>query len=339
MKHSRLVLAAAVAAAALGATTAAFAWGAMGHREIGVAAMHALPAEMPAFLRTAHAATEVGELAREPDRWKDSGKIHDTDREPAHFVNIGDDGHVYEGPAIDQLPPTREAYERALHASGKQDMTTVGWLPYALVDNDQQLVKDFAYWRIDVAAAAHAKTKARKAWFTADRVRREALVLRDIGEFGHYVGDASQPLHVTVHYNGWGKEFPNPNGYTLNHIHAPFEGALVHENVSQKDVESRMRPYAPCKDAIEGCVGDYLKATLRQVEPLYQMEKAGGMKPGDPRGKAFAAARLADGASQLRDFIVDAWRASETMSVGWPKVSLADVKAGKDPYESLYGKD
>jgi hypothetical protein len=41
----------------------------------------------------------------------------------------------------------------------------------------------------------------------------------------------------------------------------------------------------------------------------------------------------------LRDLIVDAWRASETMSVGWPKVSLADVKAGKDPYESLYGKD
>jgi hypothetical protein len=333
------VLAAAVGVLLAGAATAALAWGSMGHREIGVAAMHRLPAELPAFLRTEFAAVEVGELAREPDRWKDSGKVHDTDREPAHFVNLDDQAHVFEGPSIDQLPATREAYDTGLHASGKQDMTTVGWLPYALVDNYQQLAKDFAYWRVDSAAEASAKTPERKAWFTADRVRREALILRDIGEFGHYVGDGSQPLHVSIHFNGWGKGLPNPEGYTLEHIHARFEGALVHQSVTQADVEKLMRPYQPCTAPIEVCVATYLKATLGQVEPLYRLEKAGGLQIGDPRGHDFASARLADGASELRDLITDAWRASETLAVGWPKVTLKDVLAGADPYDSLYGKD
>jgi len=42
---------------------------------------------------------------------------------------------------------------------------------------------------------------------------REKITLHDIGIWSHYVGDASQPLHVSVHLNGWGN-FPNPNGYS-----------------------------------------------------------------------------------------------------------------------------
>jgi len=68
----------------------ALAWGGHGHRVIGVAAMEALPDEVPAFLRDPTAISQIGELSREPDRSKGAGKIHDSNRDSAHFVDIDD---------------------------------------------------------------------------------------------------------------------------------------------------------------------------------------------------------------------------------------------------------
>ena len=66
----------------------------------------------------------------------------------------------------------------------------------------------------------------------------------------------------------------------------------------------------------------------------------GGLAPGDPRGVAFAVERLAVGASELRDVVVEAWRASANRTIGWKPVAVADVLAGKvDPYPALYGVD
>ena len=85
---------------------------------------------------------------------------------------------------------------------------------------------------------------------------------------------------------------------------------------------------------------DYLMATNRLVEPFYEMEKAGGLARGDPRGTAFATRRLAAGTSEFRDIIVEAWRASATRSVGWRPVQVIDVVAGRtNPYRNLYGID
>ena len=260
MRAKSFWAAAPAAAFALCAAPAALAWGSMGHREIGFDAIKALPQELPAFLRTDASADAVGELSREPDRWRDAGKIHDTDRDPAHFVNIDDAGHVFHGPDIHQLPATREAYDQAIRADGAYDMTKVGWLPYSIVDTWQQVAKDFGYWRVDTAAMETAKTPQMKAWFEADRVEREKLILRDIGEMSHYVGDASQPMHVTIHYNGWGP-FPNPDGYTMEKIHSPLEGIYVHENIKADMVAAKMSPYAPCEGPIQPCVVAYLETT------------------------------------------------------------------------------
>ncbi len=52
------------------------------------------------------------------------------------------------------------------------------------------------------------------------------VIIRDLGVWSHYIGDGSQPMHVSVHYNGWGN-YPNPNGYTMAKIHAYFEGEYV----------------------------------------------------------------------------------------------------------------
>ena len=329
----------ALAAVALGVAQQAEAWGATGHRLVGIVAIRALPDDLPKFVRTNKVAAAVGELAREPDRTKGSGKLHDEQREGNHFVDLDDAGRVMGGPHIDALPPTRQQYDDALRAAGS-DLTKAGWLPYSMAGGYNQLVTDFALWRVAKVGEKTASSRERRRWYKADRIRREHIILRDIGEFAHWVGDGAQPLHTSIHYNGWG-DYPNPKGYTTSRgTHSAVDGGIVYGRVTEHDVARQLTPYRPCTDGIERCVAAYIKTSWGYIDALYALEKAGGFAPGDPRGGAFAAERLAAGSSQLRDFIVDAWRASATAQVGWPKVSVADVEAGKaDPWDSLYGKD
>jgi hypothetical protein len=264
--------------------------------------------------------------------------VRDSHNDPGHFVDISDDGSVLGGPRLDALPPTREDYETALRAAGV-DSWKAGYLPYEIVERWQQLAHDLAYWRVLTAAAANPAWADRQAWYAADRRRREAQILHDLGQLSHYVADGSQPLHVTVHFNGWGP-FPNPSGYTTAKVHGMFEGDLVRAAVRTEEVRARLAPLRLCGCAIEQRAADYLVATNRRVEPLYQLEKAGGLQPGDPRGPAFARDQLARGASELRDLIVEAWTASADHPVGWKPVLPADVAAGRvDPFPALYGAD
>ncbi|MEO8811765.1 MAG: S1/P1 Nuclease [Caulobacteraceae bacterium] len=316
----------------------ALSWGATGHRIIGRAAVLALPPEVPAFLRSEAAVAAVGELAREPDRWKGAGRAHDGDLDPGHFLDVDDQGKILGGPALSALPLTREGFDTAMRAVGS-DGWNAGYLPYSIVEGWQQLSRDFAYWRVDRAAAEKVADAAHRTWFRDDRVRREALILRDLGVLGHYVGDGSQPLHVTVHFNGWGND-PNPQGYTAARIHAPIEGIFVRDNIDAAAVRAAMPAFEDHGLDIGRRTAAYLATTNGYVRPLYRLYKAGGFRAGDPRGRAFITARLASGAAELRDLTVDAWRASAAAEVGWPAVKVADVEAGRaDPFDSLYGTD
>jgi hypothetical protein len=335
----RLSRPAAVACALLCLASAprALAWGATGHRLIGQAAALALPPSLPAFLRTPRAVEDLGELAREPDRWKASGRTHDSMRDPAHFVNIDDSGRVLGGPALDALPQTRAEYDAALRSVGS-DSTRAGYLPYSIIDGWQQLTKDFAYWRVLTAAIPRERDPVRKAWLQHDLERREQLILSDLGDWSHYVGDGSQPLHVSVHFNGWG-DYPNPHGYTQDRVHASFEGDFVRREVSLEAVRAAMAPIRPC-DAIEVCTADYLGETEASVVPFYEMQKAGGLDGPNPTGRAFTVERIAAGAAEVRDLTVAAWRASARAQIGYPAIGVeAVVKDGVDPYDALYGED
>jgi hypothetical protein len=333
------LIAAACAALAIAAPASVWAWGSSGHRMIGQAAMRALPAELPAFLHNPQAAVDVGEYSREPDRLKRAGRAFDSDRDQGHFLDLSDDGTVLGGPKPTALPATRAEYEKALQAVG-QDSWKAGYLPYAILESYQALVQNFAYWKVLAYAEAHPAWAEHKAWFTADRARRERQILIAIGELSHFVGDGSQPLHTTVHFNGWG-EFPNPSGFTESRqFHAAFESDLVRASIKLADVEAQMSPLRAIDGPLEPHIGAYLSATNAQVLPLYALEKAGGLAAGDPRGPAFATRQMAIGAGELRDLIVLAWRSADRQSVGWRPVAVADVLAGKtDPYTALSGID
>ena len=336
--YLRCALAGSAGAVVLASGSAALAWGASGHRLIGEAAIQALPAELPAFIRSAAAVQAVGELAREPDRSKGSGQPHDHDLDPGHFLDLDDAGKVNGGPALASLPADRESYDAALRAAGT-DSYASGYLPYNIEDGYEQLVTDFAYWRAETAALKTDTDPQARAWIAGDLRLREQLTTRDLGYWAHFVGDGSQPMHVSVHHNGWGP-YPNPSSYTADKIHAPFEGVFVHDHVTLASVRAAMREARPCAP-IAACTATYLAATNSQVVPLYRMWGRGGFTRGDAEAVAFTNARVADGASELRDMILSAWRASADASIGYkPSITVREAEAGQPvPLSALYGSD
>ena len=337
----RLALATACVAVLAGSAMQVAAWGSTGHRLIGVAAMRALPETLPAFLRDPGAIADVGELSREPDRWKGAGQPHDRERDTAHFVDLDDDGHVMNaaGMSIDALPELKSEYDAQLLAAGIK-VNDAGYLPYAIMDGWQQVVRDLAGWRVVHAMEQRETDPARRAWYREDRVRREALTLRDIGVLSHYVGDGSQPHHLSIHYNGWGN-FPNPEGFTNSRqTHGMFEGAFARRVARLDQVEAAMPAPTTAPFEMKPRVVGYMKSTLGTVIPFYRLEKAGGFVETDPRGAEFVSQRLGAGAAELRDMLVAAWAASGEASIGWPAVKVAEVEAGTaDPWISMIGED
>jgi hypothetical protein len=317
----------------------AFAWGASGHRMIGETASRLLPLEIPEFLRDAEASRQIGEVAREPDRSRGAGEPHDNDLNPAHHIDAGDDLKIARGPELSALPPTRERYDTALRAMGTNQYRA-GYLPYAIVDAWQQLVVDLGTWRADVAGAKWAKSPAEQTWFLKDRYLREGLTIRDLGYLAHFVGDGGQPLHVTLHSDGWGN-YPNLQRFSTERgLHARFEGAFVAKWIKEGDVAAHVAPYRDCGCTIQQQVADYLSASQRQVVTLYELEKAGGFDGTNEAGKMFAAMRLAASVSELRDMIVDAWRQSGEISVGYPPIAVKDIESGAvEGLNSLQGVD
>lgn len=335
MRLSRSFL--AVAALVALAPGQALAWGDSGHRIIGQLGVETLGPEIPAFLKTREAVAQIGELAREPDRSKGAGQPHDADLDPGHFLDVDDAGKIMGGPPLAAMPRDRVDYETALRAAGTNS-GKAGYLYYNLVAGWQQLAKDFAYWRVLKAGEKTAKTRADRAWIRADRELREQLIIRDLGYWAHFVGDGSQPLHVTWHFNGWG-DYPNPKGYSQERIHEPFEAAFVADFVGKAMVRGRM--YAPetCTPPIQACVTRHLQQTAAKVEPVYQLWGQGRFKGGDAIGADFAATAVAEGASRLRDYVTAAWRASENGNAGYPQIKVKDAEAGVPPsMQSLKGR-
>lgn len=336
----RLAAAAAVFALCAGVSSQALAWGSTGHRLIGQLGAEAFPSDLPGFLLTHKAAVDIGEYARELDRSKGAGRIHDSDRDPGHFADIDDAGRLNGGPLLTELPPTRAAYEKALAAAGT-DSWQAGYSPYAIIDGWQQLVKDFVHYRVLVAAVAREKDPARKAWYEEDLERRQDLIIRNIGIWAHYVGDGSQPLHDTVHYNGWGK-FPNPKGYTTEPIHGPFEADFVRDHVTAAAVKAKIAPYRDCHCTIDKRTIAYLQVGASQVEPLYQLWGSGDFTKATPKAVDFATVRVAAGAAEVRDMVVDAWKASATGSIGYKETLITPAQAesgAKDAWGALYGDE
>jgi hypothetical protein len=271
-----------------------FGWGNEGHEWVNRVAAERIPAEMPRFLRRAVA--ELTYLGPEPDRWRSPSEyaLKNT-QEPDHFIDLERVGW------LDPLPPGRYEFYRKLYE--KREATAdhpddylpehVGLQPYITMEVFGRLKAAFREYR-----------HRRDLHQPTDPV--EHAIVFYAGWLGHYVADGAQPLHTTIHYNGW--VGLNPKGYTAEHgIHAKFESTFVAQNITVKDFAKLVHAPERLADPFGGYI-DYLKESNRQVEKVYAIEKAGGFTgKGSQEAYDFTTHRLAAGSQMLLNLWYTAW--------------------------------
>jgi TonB family protein len=304
-----------------------FGWGSKGHKMINRLAVESLPADVPAFLKTAEAINEIEYLGPEPDRWRSRAEPElSAEQAPDHFIDM-----EY-AERIGTLPRRRYDFIAALyayaaaHPDQAQEMRPerVGFQPYITEEVWQRLKSAMRDYRT-LSAQPGPDTKP-----------VEAAILFYAGWLGHYVGDGSQPLHVTVNYDGWvGKD--NPNGYTTEHtIHARFETDFVDAALNATDVQPLMTPVKTVDDEWDDYLA-YLHQTGTFIEQTYQLDKAHAFDgTGTPEGKQFAAERLAAGASMLRDLIYAAWVKSAEPVPEWQGDAARANAAMTSPGDQIF---
>jgi len=271
-----------------------FGWGEKGHYIASEAATFGLPNDMPLFFYKAF--PELIFLAYDPDRWRGAGESLDAVNPPDHFLD-------YEYLADLNPPPDRYAFIELLRTSGTMRRygitnSTTGFLPWKIAEMTEQLTGEFRQWR-----------------FAPPRSRERDFIERDIihvaGVLGHFVADSSNPHHTTFNYNGW--ILPNPNHYPTDcDTHARFETVFVSHAIALEDVTPRLAAPVLRTDYFKTAL-ESIKATNALVEPLYKLDRDGAFdvfRPASPQGKAFAADRIAAGASLLRDLWWSAWKNS-----------------------------
>ena len=291
---------------AIFAPTLLWAWGRDGHRLITRLAVLHLPSDMPAFFTSSAAQLEMLSLA--PDEWRDRDEstLAPTllkDRDPDHFFSWD-----WYAPAT--LPPDVYSYADAIRAANRE-LPRMGTLPYAAMEAFQRMRSDFRQWRKTDAdltlsatdpSAGDPKTLANQKRFL------EARIIADAGMIAHYIGDGSQPLHVTENYNGW-KAAGNPRKYTTDTtLHRRFESDYVAARVKDSEVEPVLAPLQKGPMGM-GTIYAHLERAHKQVNHLYDLEKATPFNPDNQNQEAhkLVVDRLADGASVLRDMWYSAY--------------------------------
>ncbi len=262
------------------------AWDYPGHRIINQLALASLPADFPAWVRKPDNAERIAYLAGEPDRWRSTradlfqhanGMNHYIDLEQLADAGIdvatltpfryqfaaefaaGRAAHPDRFPAID---PAKDA---------DHSREWPGFLPWTIAEYYAKLQVDFS----------ELNTFQQYGGTPAEVANAKADILYVMGVMGHFVGDGSQPLHVTIEHHGW--VGPNPNGYTTQFaFHAWIDGGFIAKawiteaEIAPRVVEARPLDLAPRADGRDPAFVDivsYLLATLKEVEPLYRLEK------------------------------------------------------------------
>jgi hypothetical protein len=225
----------------------------------------------------------------EPDRWEQEGKIPlNIAQGPDHFI----DSELW-GP-IDTIEADRYAFMVKLQER-KITLTDIGYLPYSIIENYGRLKNAFRQWR--------------NAPNPQDRESARANAVFYAGLMGHYVGDGGQPLHTTIHYNGWSDRMPNPKNYTKDRrLHRRYESAFVNTAVEIAAVRRRVQPPRRLNDVF-GSVKQYLHQGFLEFEQLYELEKTGEFNPDSPRpkGTEFIETQLARAATMLASLWYTAW--------------------------------
>ncbi len=289
------------------------AWNAHGHRVVTYLALDGLPPDAPAFLRDPAVRDRIAFQSNEPDRrrgWASLTLGHIN--EPDHYIDLEQLDPF--GLTLDTLPPFRGEYLRALavgkhvhpeqvepyNAAGDPAHTKEwpGFLPYAIAEHYAALQS--AFHQVRILERLNDPQRA----FQLAQARENAIY--HMGMLSHFVADAAQPLHTTIHHHGW--VGPNPHEYTTDKsFHRQIDGdVLEHHKLTYDSLRPLMKydrkltAADPWPDTLA-----HLRRSFTQVEPLYRLEKGGALR--EATGKAFIEGRLTDAAGMLCALYAAAW--------------------------------
>lgn len=319
----------ALAAAALlaGIALPGRAWDYEGHHTVNELALGALPATFPAFALTPAARIRVAYLAGEPDRWRNEMNLRAGTgialghvNGPDHYFDL-EDITAY-GLTPDRLPPlrydfvadiarAREAHPEKFPAidparDGDHTRELSGFLPWSITENYEKLQSGFSTW---AALVRYGGTPE-------EITNAEENIIYVMGVMGHYVGDASQPLHTTKHFNGWAGD--NPNHYTTDRtFHQWIDGGLFRHTggLEAQKLAGRIHPAeklaaAADPNGIFRMSVDFIVANNQLVEPLYKLQKDGKLgDQGDAgtEGRAFLDGQIVKSGQLLGNLWYTAW--------------------------------
>ncbi len=264
----------------------ASAWLTEGHRRVTVSAVELLPETVPAFFREGAAA--VGQVAIDPDLWKSADAPHLADSEgPEHYLDV----ELLGGRP---LPAKRSDYLRLLGELGIAP-NEAGLLPWALVEGVERLTLCFAEQR---------------RWSDDEGIRAKCRVYA--GWLAHYAGDLVQPLHTTIHHDGWALPDGRPSYSGIHRkIDALFESSPFDPAAAVAGIEP-----APFADLPAAVVAEF-ERSHRLVDRTYGLEAvlAGPNGIAAPEVVAFACERYGVVARFLSSLYLTAWERSATVEL------------------------
>lgn len=280
----------------------AYSWGTRAHSVIDHTAVDTLPADGPVFLKKY--VEYIAGTASIPDSWRIASEpFSKIEEDPNHgwfreqFAFISDR----------DLPRSRYEFVLALYKQylriEKSDpenarRTNVRWtgtLPYAAAEVYGHLVADMRYLR-----------KLREQG--KDTAPLEQTCAFYVAWLGHYIGDGAQPLHDTIHHDGW--QGPDPKGYTRDHaIHGRFESQYVDSiALSEQDLVSRIGKPGHLQGDVFQLILAHLNEAGSHVEAIYQLDKENAFADAhNQEAREMVYSRTAAGASMLRDLVYRAW--------------------------------
>jgi len=325
MKSKLFTMAAALGAFVFNAT----AWDYEGHHAVNELALASLPANFPAFLLTPETHDRIAYLAGEADRWRNETSLRDGTglalghaNGPDHYLDL-EDIKLYDlTPAT--LPPLRYdfvadiARVRAAHPerfpaidpTRDSDHTRElsGFLPWAITENYEKLQSGFA------TLAALEKFGGTPTEIT----NAQQDIVYVMGVMGHFVGDASQPLHTTMYHHGWTTN-DNPNHYTTSpSFHAWIDGGFFRNTggIDVKKLSAKIHPAekisaAANPNGIFQTSVTFIVDNNKLVEPLYKLDRDGKLSNegnAGAEGRAFLEAQLVKSGQLLGNLWLTAWQ-------------------------------
>src|SRR5262245_22838421 len=297
------------------------AWGLTGHVVISRAAVNALPADVPAFVRPQ--IDWISTRSITPDSYRAAS-------EP--FIKMAEDPshewHIEQVTFLKTIPRSRIEFIQALYDEYKRleksdparaalaNPTSTGMLPYTAMEEYERLKVTFRTWRDQQRDKQPTSFTEQDAAFY-------------IGWLSHYIADASQPLHSSIHHDGWRGD--NPKNYTRDGaLHWGFENDFVELiGLKEGDIQARIAPARTIADPFSAILTHLARAHTR-VEQVYGLEQQKALSnKSSAAGRELVNACTSDGATLLRDLIYTAWTTSAAPAA--PRTGIVQPNDPKNP--------